>query len=325
MAFSQPAWLWLSPLALLPFLSSLHRGNIYSWNALLPGDALSRFLQLIIRIAGALAILLLIAGLAGLFRGEYTIPRTGHGANLVLLLDRSRSMDDSFAGRSPSGNEESKSRAAVRFLEAFINGRPHDRIGVTAFSTSPLFVLPLSANREAAIAAVRASALPGLAQTHIAKGLAMALSYFADDGDQPSGARGIVLVSDGAAVIDPDSEALLRRNFQQWHPHVYWIFLRTAGTPGLFDIPPPGEDTPQARPERHLHLFFESLGVPYKAYQAENPDDVRQAIADIDRAEQTPLNYPELRPREDFRGFCYMLAALLLLALLMVKRLEIRL
>lgn len=323
MAFSQPAWLWLAPLALLPFLRPLHYGNVYSWNALLPGDALSRLLHLVIRSIGALAILLLVAGLAGLFRGEYTVPRVGYGANLVLLLDRSRSMDDSFAGRSPAGNEESKARAAVRFLEAFINNRPHDRIGVTAFSTAPLFVLPLSTNREAVIAAVRASALPGLAQTHIAKGLAMALSYFA--GDQPGGARGIVLVSDGAAVIEPDSEALLRQSFQQWHPRVYWIFLRTAGNPGLFDIPPPGEDTPQARPERHLHRFFESLGVSYKAYQAENPDDVRQAIADIDRAEKTPLSYPEIRPREDFRGFCYALAALLLLVLLMVKRMEIRL
>lgn len=323
MAFSQPAWLWLAPLALLPFLRPLHCGNVYSWNALLPGDALSRLLHLVIRSIGALAILLLVAGLAGLFRGEYTVPRTGYGANLVLLLDRSRSMDDSFAGRSPAGNEESKAGAAVRFLEAFINSRPHDRIGVTAFSTAPLFVLPLSTNREAVIAAVRASALPGLAQTHIAKGLAMALSYFA--GDQPGGARGIVLVSDGAAVIEPDSEVLLRQSFQQWHPRIYWIFLRTAGNPGLFEIPPPGEDTPQARPERHLHRFFESLGVPYKAYQAEKPDDVRQAIADIDRAEKTPLSYPEIRPREDFRGVCYVLAALLLLALLVVKRVEIRL
>lgn len=323
MSFAQPLWLWLAPLALLPFLRSLHYGNVYSWNALLPGDALSHFLHLAIRMVGALAILLLVAGLGGVFRGQYAVERTGHGASLVLLLDRSRSMDDSFAGRSPSGSEESKSRAAVRFLEAFIGSRPHDRIGVAAFSTSPLFVLPLSANREAAIAAVRASALPGLAQTHIAKGLAMALSYFSDD---PSGDnRGIVLVSDGAAVIDPDSEALLRRSFQQWHPHVYWIFLRTVGNPGLFDIPPPGEDTPQARPERYLHLFFESLGIPYKAYQAENPEAVRQAIADIDRAEKAPLRYQEIHPREDLRRLCYGLAAWSLLALLMAKRLEIRL
>ena len=323
MSFSQPVWLWLAPLALAPFLSSLQHGNIYSWNALLPRDPLSRLLQLVIRFTGALAIVFLVSGLAGLFRGEYAVTRTGYGADLVLLLDRSRSMDDSFAGRSPSGSEESKSRAAVRFLEAFIGSRPHDRIGVAAFSTSPLFVLPLSSNREAAVAAVRASALPGLAQTHIAKGLAMALSYFTEN--SPGDARGIVLVSDGAAVIEPDSEALLRRSFQQWHPHVYWIFLRTVGNPGLFEIPLLGEDTPQARPERHLHLFFQSLGVPYKAYQAENPEDIRQAIADIDRAEKTPLNYPEIHPRQDLRGFCYGLAAVLLLALLLVKRLEIRL
>jgi mxaC protein len=278
---------------------------------------------MVILILGVTGMLLLLGGLAGLYRGEYSIPRSGVGANLVLLLDRSRSMDDSFAGRSPSGGEESKSRAAVRFLEDFINGRPHDRIGVAAFSTSPLFVLPLSSNREATIAAIRASALPGLAQTHIAKGLAMALSYF--DEDQPSGSRGIVLVSDGAAVIDPDSEALLRNSFQQWRPHVYWIFLRTAGNPGLFDIPPPGEDTPEARPERHLHFFLESLGLPYHAYQTENPDDLRMAIAEIDRAEKSPFAYQEKHPRQDLRGWCFGIAAMALLALLVFKRMEIRL
>lgn len=323
MSFSQPLWFWLAPLALLPVLRSLHHGNMYSWNGLLPHDSLSTLVRVVILAVGVMAMLLLISGLSGLFRGEYSIPRSGYGSNLVLLLDRSRSMDDSFAGRSPSGAEESKSRAAVRFLEGFINSRPHDRIGVGAFSTSPLFVLPLSSNREATLAAVRASALPGLAQTHIAKGLAMALSYFAED--QPSGSRGIVLVSDGAAVIDSDSEALLRTNFQQWRPHVYWIFLRTVGNPGLFYSPPPGEDTPQARPERHLHLFFESLGLPYRAYQTENPEDVGKAIADIDRAEKAPFTYQDKHPRQDLRGWCFGLAAMALLILLVFKRLEIRL
>ena len=107
MSFAQPLWLWLAPLALLPFLSALHHGNAYSWHVLLPGDALSRCLHLAIQVTGALAILLLVAGLAGLFRGQYAVERTGHGASLVLLLDRSRSMDDSFAGRSPAGGEES--------------------------------------------------------------------------------------------------------------------------------------------------------------------------------------------------------------------------
>ncbi|MGZ8975777.1 MAG: hypothetical protein ACXW17_21405, partial [Methylomagnum sp.] len=45
----------------------------------------------------------LLLGLAGLFRREYTVERVGQNAHIVLLLDRSRSMDDSFAGRAPTG------------------------------------------------------------------------------------------------------------------------------------------------------------------------------------------------------------------------------
>ena len=131
MSFSQPLWLWLAPLALLPMLRSLHHGNMYSWNGLLPHDPLSSLVRVVILAVGVMAMLLLISGLSGLFRGEYSIPRSGYGANLVLLLDRSRSMDDSFAGRSPSGAEESKSRAAVRFLEGFINSR-HIKFATTS-------------------------------------------------------------------------------------------------------------------------------------------------------------------------------------------------
>jgi mxaC protein len=312
LGFAQPGWLWLMPLAALPLWRSLFAPAGYSWNALLPGDGLSRLFDYGVRLAGVLAFAGLILGLSGVYRREFTVERVGQGAHIVLLLDRSRSMDDSFAGRAPAGGEEAKSAAAVRLLGRFIDGRPHDRIGVAAFSTSPLFVLPLTDNRKAVAAAVRAAALPGLAQTHVAKGLALALSYFA--GTEAAGSRSVLLVSDGAAVIDPGSEALLRREFAARGARLYWIFLRTAGSPGLFETPDPADDTPQARPERHLHLFFQSLGIPYRAYEAETPAAMQHAMADIGRLENLPMRYTETYPRRELRGACFALAALALAA-----------
>lgn len=313
--FTQSAWLWLLPLAALPWWRSPWAVVGYAWNPLLPGDGLSRWLDYGLRLAGTLAFAGLLLGLAGLFRREYSVERVGEGANIVLLLDRSRSMDDSFAGRAPTGGEASKSAAAVHLLTQFIERRPHDRIGVAAFSTGPLFVLPLTDNRDAVAAAVRAAGLPGLAQTHVAKGLALALSYF--EGNEAAGSRCVLLVSDGAAVIDPASEALLRRWFVERGIRLYWIFLRTAGSPGLFETPAPDDDTPQARPERYLHLFFESLGIPYRAYEAETPDGMAKAMADISRVENLPMRYSETHPRQDLRGLCFgvAVAALALLAL----------
>jgi mxaC protein len=312
---------WVLPflgLALLPLVRLPVTGFDAPWNALLPADAQSRVWTWLIKLMGVVAITGLVLGLAGLHREEYAVDRVGNGAHIVLLLDRSQSMDHSFAGRAPSGAEEAKSAAAERLLSEFVRERKNDRTGVAAYSTGPLFVLPLTDDREAVLAAVRALRLPALAQTHIGKGLLLALSYFA--GQALTGSRIVLLVSDGAAVVDPDSEQKLRKLFKEHQIRLYWIFLRTLGSPGIFEIPEdPRDDNASVRPERYLHLFFESLGIPYKAYEAENPAALRQAIADIDRIESLPIHYQARIPRLDLTPLCYGAAGLALLLLIGVK------
>lgn len=322
-AVQYPTLLALAALALLPWLRRPFRPVAYPCSTLLPVDPVSLWLERGIKTAGTLAILSLSLGLAGLYRPEQTVERIGTGANLVLLLDRSRSMDDSFAGRTPSGGEVSKSGVAEQLLSRFLEGRPHDRVGVAAFSTSPLFVLPLTDRRDAVMAAVRASSRPALAQTHVGKGLAMALSYFDGPGAPESGL--ILLVSDGAAAIDPSTEALLRQAFAKKNLRLYWIYLRSQGAAGLFETPAnPDEDNAQSRPERYLHLFFNSLKVPYQAYEAENPDAVRRAMEDIDRLEHKPFRYAERLPRQDRQGICYAVAAFAIGLLALAKWQEAR-
>ena len=318
-----PSVLWLCLLALLPFIRNPFQAVAYPFADVLPPDAVSLWLERGLRGAGAVAILALVFGLAGLYRPEQSLERTGSGANVVLLLDHSRSMDDSFAGKSPAGGEASKSAIAERLLTQFLAERKNDRVGVAAFSTSPLFVLPLTDNREAVLAAVRASARPALAQTHMGKGLAMALSYF--EGPSASSSGMVLLVSDGAAVLDAQTEALLRKSFTEKNIRLYWIFLRSKGNAGLFEAPAnPDEDNAQSRPERYLHLFFNGLGTPYQAYEAENPESVRQAMADINRVENKPFRYTERIPREDGQGVCYTIAALALTVLALAKYMEVR-
>ncbi|MCB4771475.1 VWA domain-containing protein [Ancylobacter sp. Lp-2] len=319
----RPLLLGLAILAILPFLATVFARQGIPAIALAPRDGISRTVNLVLRLAGSVAILAIVLGLSGLHRREQMVARQGTGAHLVLLLDRSSSMDNSFADRAPSGDQEAKSVVAKRLLDDFVARRARDRIGVAAFSTSPMPVLPLTDHHEVVRAAIAAIDRPGLAFTDVGRGLALALSSFADDEDEAS--RAILLVSDGAALIDRKVQEALRDAVARTPVHLYWLFLRSRGAKGIFEEPPPGENTPQANPERHLHLFFQSLGVPYRAFEATSPQAVEQAIAEIDRQETRPLTYFERVPRRDLARPAFVVAtvatALLLLAKLAERKL----
>ena len=304
-----PGWLWLLPLALLPLAATAQRRVPVPSLALVPADGLSRLVDAVLTLAGMAAIGFLVLALAGPRLAGESVARTGEGAQVSLLIDRSGSMNETFAGRQPSGAEESKAAASRRILEAFVGRRAHDLVAVSAFSTSPMAVLPMTDRHEAVRAAIRAIDRPGLEATNVARGLGLALSQFGPGASQAS--RVLLLVSDGAAVIDRRVQPLLREEFTKIHPTLYWLFLRTAGSPGLADRPA-GEDSPQAAPERHLDLFFKSLGVPYRAFEAENAQAVDEAIREIDRLERKPIAFVERRPQRDLSGLAYGLAALAL-------------
>ena len=310
-------------LALLPLFNTGMRTSPAPWLALIPADALSVVIVCCLRLCAMAAIAGLILGMAGLHRTEQSRERIGRGAHIVLLLDRSSSMDNTFAGRAPNGSEESKATAARRLLTDFVKQRQTDLIGVAEYSTSPLFVMPLTENKNAVQAAIAATATPALGFTHVSKGLGMALSFFEQ---QPvTGSRIVLLVSDGAAAIDHDSEQKLREWFKQQQVRLYWIFLRTAGSSGIFDKPEDSrDDNAQAMPERYLHQFFLGLGSPYQAYEAESPDALKKAIADINQLENLPMHYFERIPKQDLSAACYTVASLLLLILLGVKFFEVK-
>lgn len=333
-AVSHPYVLLLLPLAILPLIYSAQASEGYpSLNDAAESDMLSVAVDLVLRLLGSAAIVALILGLSGLYRLGQSIERLGEGANIVLLFDRSSSMNDTFAGQAPTrSGEESKSAAARRFLADFVTKREHDRLGIAAFSTSPMYVLPLSDHKDATLAAIDAIELPGLALTNVGKGLAMALSMHDADILSTQGvdgglaSRAIVLVSDGAAVIERKVKERLTETFLKRPINLYWIFLRTEGSRSIFDAPRDGDrDTPYAMPERHLNLFFKGLKIPYKAFEVENPAAVGEAVAAINELERSPMRYDERIPQKDLSGFAYAVGAVALLLLILAKLAETRL
>lgn len=319
--FTQPWALLLSLLAVLPYWTNGQAVIAYSSVALLPDDPISRWIDRIIRSAGVIAAVSLPLAMAGPYVKEKWVERVGTGAHIVMLVDRSSSMNDNFSGRYLGGAaKESKAAIASELLADFVGRRKDDLFALVAFSAAPIYVLPLTQDRVAVQSAVRSLGSRGAGVTNIAPGLAMALDYFS--GQPVTGSRIILLVSDGAARMEPETGEMLRQQFQDNQTSLYWIYLRNPKSGSLADAPAnPNEST---TPEFFLHRYFQTLGVPYQAYEATSPTAVESAIADVEKLENHTLRYKEKLPRQDLSDIFYGTALACLLVLAGFKALEVR-
>jgi mxaC protein len=342
MNFGHPWLLWLLPLALAPLFAQAGATLAYPWLALLPRDRPSELLRWALRAAVLLAIAALIFGLADPYRPEYPLERIGKGAEIVLVLDRSRSMDQGFAGggaakpppgtgpeaidyymRRQQSRGESKNRIARQMLSEFAAKRPEDRFGMIVFSTLPIRVLDFTQKSEVIQAAITAGNIGrGLSETDIGLALQSALSYFED---RPyTGSRIILLVSDGGDHLDADAERRIRELSRKYRVALYWIYIRSVNSPGLKADAGAAPSEVDSVPEYSLHRFFQTLGTPYRAYEAENPEALQKAIDDVNRLENLPITYFDTVPRRDVSQGFYGAALACVLLLLGANLLEIR-
>ena len=322
MTFSYPWLLWLLPLALLPLVFQRAHSKAYSWLEMLPADPLSDLIGLILKVLAVLILGLIVLGLAAPHSKEQQIEKIGKGAQIGLVLDRSASMDDPFSGSSDGKVGETKSAAAARLITQFVQSREHDLMGMITFSNSAMYVLPLTENKEAMVAAVRATAGNALFQTNIGSGLTSSAGLF--DKVPDSGSRVVILLSDGAGRIGADAQQKIRDWFDRLHISLYWIVLRQPGGLSIFNKDyKPQEDQPLP-PEIELYEFFKTMKTEFHAYEAENPKTLQSAIDDINRKERKPIKYMEKIPGKDFSGLCFSIAALLIALLLGVKYLEVK-
>lgn len=322
MAFTHPLVLWLLPLALLPVLLERSHTRTYSWVAMLPHDSLSDLIGLLLKILASIALACVILGLADPHTLEQKVEKVGIGAQIALVLDRSASMDDPFSGGVASGNVgETKSAAASRLMTEFVTARENDMIGITTFSNSAMYVLPLTESREAILAAIKATSGNALFQTNIGAGLTGAITQFENVPD--SGSRAIILISDGAGKIDGVIQQKIKDWLNQLNITLYWIVLRQPGGISIFDKKYENWKEVELPPiQIELHNFFKTLDTPFQAYEADNPKALEAAILDINKKEKKPITYLEKIPGKNFTQLCYLIAALMITLLLAVKYLE---
>lgn len=320
--FNTPWVLFLLPLAVLPLILSRHQNRQYSSVSMLPKDRLSEIIGLLLKVISVLTLTFIIIGIAGPHSQQQEIERIGVGAQIGLVLDRSASMDDPFSGENTNGKvAETKSVAASRLITEFINSRQNDMFGMISFSNSAMYVLPLTENKNAILAAVQATAGNALFQTNIGSGLTSVAGLF--DKVPDSGSRAVILLSDGGGRIDANTQQKIRDWFDRLHLSLYWIVLRQPGGLSIFDTSyVPAEDT-ALPPQIELNEFFKTFNTPFNAYEAEDPKSLAAAIASINQKEKKPIRYKEQIAGKNFTHIFYILAAIMLAMLIAIKLLEV--
>mgnify|MGYP000026498357 CR=1 FL=1 len=295
-----PGFLLMLPLSLLPWLNH-NLDKTVAWVELIPVDPWSRFFSIALKLLATLLIAALLMALASPSMPEQKIERIVEGAEIVLLLDRSRSMDNPFAvndeaGSITVGGPGSKRRVARDYLVEFIKKRPDDRYGFVLFSDKAVNLLPLTHDKEAILATIDANALgKGLSETNIADALRRSATMF--EGQAYRGSRIVLLVSDGGELLTDEDKQHISRLYQEMNLTLYWIYLKSnlaISLETLQDNNPLWVDMP----ERKLHSFFKTLDVPYRVFEAGSLEAFAKALAEIDEQHHQSLIVEEILPHE---------------------------
>jgi mxaC protein len=328
---THPWVLLLLPLAVLPVLRARSDTLLFSYLPWLPTDLAGRIVGWLRTAFAVLAIASIVVGLAAPGRPQTQVVRTGRGAEIVVLIDRSRSMDqrmlpsdwrtiDPIIRTQQAWNRgPQKSRTARELLSHFVEKRPEDRFSLMFFSGGPLPVVPFTQHGEVVQAGITAGGTgPGLSSTDVGRALLAAIAEF--DTREYTGSRAILLVSDGGAQLDPPTRQRIAAGMARNRIALYWLYLRSINGASL------DTDDPQASAiaEVAMNRFFRSLSTPYHAYQVSEPKDLAQAVADVGRQQNLPLDYLELIPRKDYDRLCFALGAFGCLMILAFSAVQLR-
>lgn len=323
---TQPWLLLLLPLALLPLLRRRSDTLVYSAIAWLPLDRVGRAAGFLWRAFAVAAMASTVVGLAGPGQSGTQVQRTGRGAEILILMDRSASMDaniipkDVKAGGQFNASLPTKSQVVRELMSDFVKKRPDDRFAFMTFSTSPMLVAPFTQEHTSIQAGLAATGVGrGLPDTLMGKALLAAIEQF--DGRTYSGSRLIIVASDGGAQLDEPTRQRIQAGLARQKIGLYWIYIRS--NPNSPDLTKEAAGTLDSEEELALHTFFRSLPTPYRLYQTDDSAAMAAAMAEIDRQQNFPLSFYERVPRRDDSAAFYLAALLCCAGLLACRALQL--
>lgn len=329
-AFNQPLYLLLLPLALLPLWPNRRDFIPFPWIDWLPDDVVGQRLHRIALAVAVLTLLLLVIGLAGPSSPATVVERVGRGAEIAILLDRSASMDSGIVRKIQRDYQlkqvvQTKNEIARNALSWLLEQRPENRYSLTLFHVVPMRVAEFTDDIGFVQAGLDASGIGrGAKETNMGAALLAAINGFEQ---RPyTGNRVLLLVSDGGAKIDAEIRQKIRQGLQRNQVSLYFIYVNSGINNADFSSADElvGVNPDALSEEVALHVFFNNLGIPYQVFQAEDEQSMADAIAIIDKQQNSPLTYYERVLGQDYSWWAFMGALLscLGLTLLMMVRLE---
>jgi Ca-activated chloride channel family protein len=198
MSFANSGWLLLLLILPLILLGAIlaHRRRGVAWKRLVAprlrkqlvreGSYLRRWISLALGLSGCA---LLIAVIARPYQGETSTTERISTRNILIAIDTSRSM----LVRDGSPDRITTAKAmAIELVEAF----PNDRIGVIAFSGTPVLMAPLTIDHSAVhetISQLDTEVIPS-GGSNLASAVQLAIETFQKTGQKSSA---IIIISDG--------------------------------------------------------------------------------------------------------------------------------
>lgn len=278
-----PAVLWLREMRaftvwLVPFAAAWHRDSGLRVSPWIP-----RF--------GAAGLMLLTLALARPQRREELREVRQAGYDIMLVVDLSPSM---HAEDYKRGDQYINRLQALRpLLNAFIERRPHDRIGMVVFSGKAYTLAPLTFDHTwlaRQLDRLRIGMI-GEAGTAIGDALAVALMRLEQGARTRDGKRDgafVVLMTDGAnntGLLTPDQSTELA--YERGVP----VYTMAIGTEGLVRMPQysaTGEKTYQMEISDHddLRLLWIATRTRGKFYRAVRAGTIEEAFYSISQAQK---------------------------------------
>jgi mxaC protein len=150
----------------------------------------------------------------------------------------------------------------------------------------------------------------GLTETQLGRALLRAAQSY--QGRPYAGSRVLLLVSDGGAALDDETQAALRASLLAQRVALYFLFIRGGkDAPDLAALERVSDATELSGVEAEvlaLHRFFRSLATPYRVYQADVPEAIDAAMAEIASQQNLPLTIRQRVPRVEGARSCFAVA-----------------
>lgn len=284
------AFALLIPVLLLPFQARLTG----LWRLEVPGEAawdarptLRSRLAHLPRLLQMLGLALVVLAAARPRLTERTTVVESEGLDIMLAVDTSGSMrQEDFRVGARAVNRLEMAKAV---MSDFVEGRPHDRIGVVAFGEEAFTHVPLTLDHDTLVRVLDQIriGIAGEARTAVGSAIAIA-SKRLKELDAPS--KIVILLTDGrnnAGRLGPEEAAELAARLGI---KVYTIGIGSAGGRSLFG----GSD---GLDETTLARVAEATGARY--FRAGDAQALQQVYATIDTLEPSPAEVDELVQHEE--------------------------